>query len=144
MDAIVFSFSGSFRDDLDARQDAIGDFTAFVRERYDMEVGLVADDGRADTEEAVDTDTLGIGFVIGDVEHIRDVLGSLAQKYDKVFFVSDIRAELVAVNQSGAYTIGYNSANITADELSGVGPNYIVDSLDELRKILSLEMMDSP
>ncbi len=141
MDAIVFSWSGSFRDELADRADDIATFTRFVQETYGMEVGLVSSDSREETYDAVEANELGIDFTFGEVENILDVLRSLAQKYDTVFFVSDIRAELVAVNQSGAYTIGYNSSTIAADELSGVGPNYIVDSLDELRQILSLENM---
>lgn len=142
MDAVVFSFSGSFKDELEDRRDDITDFITFVHDTYGMEVGLLSDDSREDTEQTADIESLGMDFAVGDVENILDVMKAMAQKYDSVFFVSDVRAELVAVNQSGAYTIGYNSERLSTDEISGVGPNYIVDSLDELQKILGLEMME--
>jgi phosphoglycolate phosphatase-like HAD superfamily hydrolase len=141
MDAIIFSWSGSFQDDMDARKDEIEEFIRFVHDTYGMEVGLISNESRGETDDAADSEELGIDFTIGEVENILDVLQSLARKYEKVFFVSDIRAELAAVNQSGAFTVGYKASSISADDLSGVGPNYIVDSLDELQQILALELM---
>lgn len=137
MDALIFSYSGSFKDEIDEREEEIAHIIGLVHDRYGMEVGVVANEGRDVTEESVDR--FDIDFAVGNVDNILEVLRSLAQKYDKAFFVSDVRAELVAVNQSGAYTVGYNSGNVDAEELSGVGPNYIVDSLDELEQILLLE-----
>lgn len=141
MDAVIFSWSGSFRDAFTERQDDVTAFVTFVHDRFGMEVGLLGDESRDEIEEEADVDALGIDFAVGDVENIKQVMTSLAQKYDAVFFVSDVRAEIVAVNQSGAYTVGYNSGTLTSDELGGVGPNYIVDSLDELQQILLMEDM---
>jgi len=139
MDALIFSWSGSFRDEFAEREDEIRHIIDLVHDNYDMEAGIVSNESRDTAEDAIPD--IDLDFTVGNVDNILDVLRSLAQKYDAVFFVTDIRAELVAVNQSGAYTIGYNSSTISADELSGVGPNYIVDSLAELEQILVLEHM---
>ncbi len=139
MDAVVFSWSGSFRDAFEERQDEITAFIAFVHDRFGMEVGILGNEPRDQVEAT--TGSVDIDFVLGNVENITDVMASLVQKYDSAFFVSDVRAEIVAVNQSGAYTVGYNSERLTADELGGVGPNYIVDSLEELQQILLMEDM---
>lgn len=138
-DAIVFSWSGSFKDELEERREEIVEFIAAVQEAYGMEVGLLSDENREETESEADIESLGVDFAVGNVENILDVMTALAKKYDKVFFVTDVRAEIAAVNQSGAYTVGYNSETLSADDLGGVGPNYIVDSLAELRKILMME-----
>ncbi len=106
-----------------------------------MAVGLLGDEPRAEIEQAANTAGTGVDFVVGQVENIKQTMTSMAQKYDAVFFVSDVRQELATVNQSGAYTVGYNSERMTADELGGVGPNYIVDALDELQQILVMEDM---
>lgn len=139
MDAIIFSYSGSFKHDLEERRDAIKEFIATVQDTYGMEVGLLSNENREDTEADTDIASLGVDFAVGDVENIKEVMTAFAKKYDKVFFVTDVRAELAAVNQSGAYTVGYNSTERSADDLGGVGPNYIVDSLEELQKILQIE-----
>lgn len=139
MNALIFSWSGSFRDDFADRAEEIAHIIDFVDDRG-FEVGVVSE---ADLDDAkADVDARDVDFVVGAVENILEVLKSLAQKYDKTFFVSDVRAELSAVNQSGAFTVGYNSERLSADELGGVGPNYIVDDLEELEQILMLEAMD--
>lgn len=140
MDAIVFTWSGSLEDDWTERENDLTAFLATVHDRFGMEAGILSEQNRDVTEDAVGTDLFD--FAVGNVENIVKVMAALAQKYDKVFFVSDVRAELAAVNQSGAYTVGYNSTAVDADELSGVGPNYIVDSLDELEQVLLLEAME--
>lgn len=139
MDAVVFSWSGSFKQDLEERREDIMAFITTVQDTYGMEVGLLSDENREDTEADADIASLGIDFAVGDVEDIKEVMSAFAKKYGKVFFVTDVRAEIAAVNQSGAYTVGYNSEDRSADDLGGVGPNYIVDSLDELQKILMME-----
>lgn len=133
-DAIVFSWSGSFRDD-EERQEGIAAFIEAMHDRG-VEVGLVAGADRGDIEDVVPE----MDFAVGNVEDIRAVLRSLTTKYDKLFFVSDVPAELAAVNRSGAFTAGFTAGAADTDDLSGVGPNYLVDSLDELRQILLLEM----
>lgn len=140
MDAIVFTWSGSLQEEWDDRADDLAAFLETVHDRYGMEAGILSEADRAATEDAVGTDLFD--FAVGNVENIVEVMTALAGKYDKVFFVSDLRAELAAVNQSGAYTVGYNAESVNAEELSGVGPNYIVDSLDELEQILLLEEME--
>lgn len=134
MDAIVFSWSGSFRDD-EERQESIAAFVETMHDRG-LEVGLVAEEDRGDIEGAVPE----LDFAVGHVEDIRAVLRSLTTKYEKVFFVSDVPAELAAVNRSGAFTVGFGAGAADTDDLSGVGPNYLVGSLDELEQILLLEM----
>lgn len=141
MDAVIFSWSGSFEDEFAERRDGITGFIAAVHEEFGMEAGLLSDESQDETEHADDFDGMGFDFVVGPVDDIQQVMRSLAQKYDKVFFVTDVLAEIVAVNQSGAYTVGYNSNDRTADKLGEAGPNYIVDSLDELAQILTMEHM---
>lgn len=136
MHAVVFSWSGSFRDRYGERAESLQEFVSAVRDRG-FAVGIVADEPRDVVAEAVAE--LDLDVVIGDVENIIEVLSGLTGRYDKVFFVSDVLAELAAVNQSGAFTVGLNTGKQTADELGGIGPNYIVDTLDELEKILSIE-----
>lgn len=131
--AVVFSWSGSFRDDFGSREEDITDFIATMHDRG-TEVGIIGDEPRDELEGRVDVD-----FALGHVDDILAVLTSFAEKYETVFFVSDVRAELAAVNRSGAFTVGFNSDRIGADDLGGVGPNYIVDSLGELAQILLLE-----
>ncbi len=138
MDALVFSWSGSFRAAFDDRAAAIRSLVAFGHDRG-FEVGLVAEEEREDVEDDVMALDLDLDFVVGHVEDIREVLRALHGRYDKVFFVSDVPAELAAVNRSGAFTVGYGGGGADADELGGVGPNYIVDDLGELEQILTLE-----
>lgn len=135
MNAIVFSWSGSFRDDFDEREERIEGFVEEMRGR-ETEIGVVTSD-EVDEAGEVPND-----FVIPHVDDLREVLGALTTKYDKVFFVSDVKAELATANQSGAFTVGFSSGNNEAEELGGVGPNYLVDSFDELEKILELEALD--
>ncbi|MCJ7478890.1 MAG: hypothetical protein MUP63_01810 [Candidatus Nanohaloarchaeota archaeon QJJ-7] len=135
MDAIIFSWSGSFREDFDDREGRIRDFMGEMQERG-SEIGLVTDGKIEEVEEMLPTD-----FIIPQVQDLQEVLSSLDTKYDKTFFVSDVKAELVTANQSGAFTIGFSSGETDAEELGGVGPNYLVESLEELEKILRLETL---
>lgn len=141
MDAVVFSWSGSFRKDMEERQEEIEQVIAFGHE-WGFDVGLLAVEDDADVEEALPED-VAFDFVMGNVDNILKVMGSLASKYEKVFFVSDVQAELASVNQSGAFTVGFTEGDVSADELGGVGPNYMVDSLEELEKILVMEFGDA-
>ncbi|MDY6770022.1 MAG: hypothetical protein SVU88_03545 [Candidatus Nanohaloarchaea archaeon] len=133
MDAIVFSWSGTFRDRFEQREDALASFVAAMHDSGD-EVGIVTDGDIEAVEGLLDTD-----FAIPHVDDLSEVLGGLTSKYDKVFFVSDVKAELATANRSGAFTVGLGSEMNDAEELGGVGPNYIVDSLDELAAVLELE-----
>lgn len=133
MGAIVFSWSGSFRDDFDSRERDIQNFVDAMHDQ-DVEIGIVTDGGVEEVKELIPSD-----FVIPHVQDLREVLSSLDSKYGKVFFVTDVKAELATANQSGAFTVGFSSGENDAGELSGVGPNYLVDSFEELEKILELE-----
>ncbi|MDY6773682.1 MAG: hypothetical protein SVS85_00655 [Candidatus Nanohaloarchaea archaeon] len=135
MNAVVFSWSGSFRDEFEGREKEIRGFIEEMQERGD-EIGLVTSGEVEEIDDLLPTD-----FEIPHVDDLQEVLSSLNTKYDKVFFVSDVKAELVTANQSGAFTVGLASREISAEELSGTGPNYVVESLDELRKILTLESL---
>jgi phosphoglycolate phosphatase-like HAD superfamily hydrolase len=134
MQVVVFSWSGSFRKQFDKRENRL---RAFIDEMHDrgLEIGLVTD-----TEVDQVDDLLPTDFVIPHVAELDAVLTALTTKYDKVFFISDVKAELATANQSGAFTIGLASTDTAANDLSGVGPNYVVDSLDELEEILQLEV----
>ncbi|MFB6294677.1 MAG: hypothetical protein ABEI97_02865 [Candidatus Nanohaloarchaea archaeon] len=136
MNAIVFSWSGSFRDEFEQREDDIAGFVAAMHDR-DMEIGLVTDTGIGTVEDRIDSD-----FEIPHVDDLSDVLAALTTKYDKVFFVSDVPAELATANQSGAFTVGLASDENAAENLSGVGPNYVIDTFDELEQILRMEALD--
>ncbi len=136
MNAIVFSWSGSFRDKFAEREADIRGFIAEMQERG-ADIGVVTDG----PVEAVD-DLLPTDFEIPHVDDLREVLAALTTKYDKVFFVSDVKAELATANQSGAFTVGLASDERGAEELAGVGPNYVVDSVEELASILRLEEME--
>ena len=138
-DALVFTWSGSFRDDYGDRLDEIAALITFVRDKFEMDIGVLAEEERDTVMDELEA--LALDFVVGAVQDIAAVVTGIAGRYDRVFFVSDIRAELASVNQTGAFTIGYSSEARTADELGGVGPNYIVDDLDELQQILALEHM---
>ncbi len=136
MEAIVFSWSGSFRDDFEEREE---DITAFVAAMHDREteIGIVTDNEIDAVEDLLETD-----FEIPHVDDLSDVLAALTTKYDKVFFISDIPAELATANQSGAFTVGLTSDENEAAELSGVGPNYVIDTFTELEQILRMEALD--
>ncbi len=134
MDAVVFSWSGSFRGDLEERREEIEDFIDHLHSE-EMEAGAVTEGDR----DVVEEEFPELDFVVGNVENIREVMSSLAGKYDKVFLVTDVRAELVTAGTSGAFTVGLSSDNFSAQDLSGAGPNYVIDSLEELERILRLE-----
>ncbi|MDY6761600.1 MAG: hypothetical protein SVY41_00965 [Candidatus Nanohaloarchaea archaeon] len=133
MNAIVFSWSGSFQNEFGQREDAIRGFVDEMQDRG-MEVGIVTDSDVGEVDDLLPTD-----FEIPHVDDLSDVLGALTTKYEKVFFVSDVTAELATANQSGAFTVGLASAGNDAAELSGAGPNYVVESFEELEEILRLE-----
>ncbi len=133
-DAVLFSWSGSFRDDFPSREDEIVEFIDAMHARG-REVGVVASEDHDALEQELPA---GIDFVLGHVDNLVAVIESLVAKYDAVFFVSDIRAELVNANNAGAFTVGM-ARDADAEALGGVGPNYIVDSLAELEQILLLE-----
>lgn len=136
MNAIVFSWSGSFREEFESREEDIRAFVAAMQEEG-AEIGLVTDGPLADVEHLFPSD-----FEIPHVDDLQEVMSALTATYEKVFFVSDVKAELATANQSGAFTVGLASAGNDAAELSGVGPNYVVDSFDELEKVLQLERLD--
>ncbi|MFB6166926.1 MAG: hypothetical protein ABEJ62_01550 [Candidatus Nanohaloarchaea archaeon] len=136
MITVVLSWSGSLKERFDESREEIQDFVSDMHSRG-FEVGLVAEESREEVEDKLDAD-----YAVGNVEDLSEVLSSLLSRYDKVFFVTDVEAELATANASGAFTVGVTSVSTDADDLGGVGPNYIVDSYAEFEKILKLERMD--
>lgn len=135
MDAVVFSWSGSFRERFDEREQRLERFQQAL-DAKEVAVGVVTEG-----EKNAVAEKLSPAFVVPHVQDLAEVLSSLLSRYEKVFLVTDVGAEIATANKSGAFTVGFNSAEIDAEELAGFGPNYIVDSLDEMEEILKLESL---